>query len=315
MSTFSPAQTGPKTTEGKAASSRNSTKLGVYSNSLMPGESEQELQDLNNSLRETFEVDDGMCEMQIRTISQSFLKTQRLHDAEVKLVQTCMARHENRKEFALQANMPPLSYERIPDWYFGEDHKPKEKAISRYEATREALFLKANFKLDYSQQARTLLPNLWVEVMGPNAINPTQSLGEKLLASYRQSQPQSNLQAFVDDYQAKFRFDMHWGENHERYEMVIENLRAKALIDVSVRADFVKLETQLHRRRIEAVELINQLKGMRAIEMVATVAPLKALAHSSSKEKAPVRDPSPHLHPHEGQRQGKAKEDAKGAGA
>jgi hypothetical protein len=292
MSVYSPAQTGPKTTEGKAASSRNATKLGVYSNSLMPGESEQELLDLNNSLRETFEVDDGMCEMQIRTISQSFLKTKRLHDAEVKLVQTCMARHENRKEFALQANMPPLSYERLPDWYFGEDPKPKEKAISRYEATREALLLKANFKLEYSQQARTLLPNLWVEVMGPNAINPSQSLGEKLLASYGQSQPQSNLQAFVDDYRVRFFFDMLWGESHERYEMVIENLRAKALIDVSVRADFVKLETQLHRRRIEAVELINQLKGMRAIEMVATLAPLKALAHSSSKEKASVKDPS-----------------------
>ena len=68
MTVYTPAQTGPKTAEGKAASSRNATKLGVYSNSLMPGESEQELQDLNNSLRETFEVDDGMCEMQIRTI-------------------------------------------------------------------------------------------------------------------------------------------------------------------------------------------------------------------------------------------------------
>ena len=85
---------------------------------------------------------------------------------------------------------------------------------------------------------------------------------------------------------------MLWGENHERYEMVIENLRAKALIDVSVRADFVKLETQLHRRRIEAVELITRLKGMRAIEMVATVAPMKALAHSSSKGKASGEDPS-----------------------
>lgn len=163
MTLYTPAQTGPKTTEGKAASSRNSTKLGVYSNSLMPGESEQELQELNSSLRETFEVDDGICEMQIRTISQSFLKTQRLHDAEVKLVQTCMARHENRKEFALQAQMPPLSYNGLPDWYFGEDTRPKDKAIARYKATQEALVLRANFKLEYSQQARTLLPNLWLK--------------------------------------------------------------------------------------------------------------------------------------------------------
>ena len=313
MSTFSPAQTGPKTTEGKAASSRNSTKLGVYSNSLMPGESEQELQELNNSLRETFEVDDGMCEMQIRTISQSFLKTQRLHDAEVKIVQTCMARHENRKEFVIQANMPPLSYNGLPDWYFVEDPEPKKKAISRYEATREALLLRANFKLEYSQKARTLLPNLWVEVMGPNAINPSQSLGEKLLARYGQSQPQSNLQAFVDDYRARFLFDMLWGENHERYEMVIENLRAKALMEVSVRPDLVKLETQLHRRCIEKIELIARFKGMRTIEMVATVAPLKALAHSGSKKKASVEDPSsPSL---EGKGKGSDKVDREGAGA
>ena len=175
--------------------------------------------------------------------------------------------------------MPPLSYEHLPDWYFGEDPEPKKKAILRYEATKEALLLKNNFKLEHSLQARTLLPNLWVEVMGPNAINPSQSLGEKLLARYGQSQPHSNLQAFVEDYRGKFPFELLWGQNHERYEMVIENLRAKALIDVSVRADFVKLETQLHRRRIEAVELITRLKGMRAIEMVATVAPVKALPH------------------------------------
>jgi len=313
MSTFSSAQTGPKTTEGKAASSRNATKLGVYSNSLMPGESEQELQELNNLLRETFEVDDGMCEMQIRTISQSFLKTQRLHDAEVKIVQTCMAMHENRKEFVIQANMPPLSYNGLPDWYFVEDPEPKKKAISRYEATQEALLLRANFKLEYSQKARTLLPNLWVEVMGPNAINPSQSLGEKLLARYGQSQPQSNLQAFVDDYRARFLFDMLWGENHERYEMVIENLRAKALMEVSVRADFVKLETQLHRRCIEKIELIARLKGMRTIEMVATVAPLKALAHSGSKKKASVEDPSsPSL---AGKGKGNGKAHRVGAGA
>ena len=84
--------------------------------------------------------------------------------------------------------------------------------------------------------------------------------------------------------------------------MVIENLRAKALMEVSVRPDLVKLDTQLHRRCIEKIELIARLKGMRAIEMVATVSPVKALAHSSS----------PSL---EGKGKGNGKADREGAGA
>ena len=43
---------------------------------------------------------------------------------------------------------------------------------------------------------------------------------------------------------------MLWGENHERYEMVIDNLRAKALLEVIVRPDLVKVQMQLHRRSI-----------------------------------------------------------------
>ena len=79
---------------------------------------------------------------------------------------------------------------------------------------------------------------------------------------------------------------MLWGENHERYEMVIENLRAKALLEVIVRPDLVKVQMQLHRRSIEAMETIQRLNAARAIEMVSVVSPVKELALEQSKEKA-----------------------------
>ena len=286
MSNFSSAQTGPKTAEGKAASSRNAIKLGVYSNALMPGESEQELQELNNALRESLNVQDGASEVLLRTISQSVLKTKRLHDAEVRLVQTHLARQESRKEFSYQANISPLLNDRLPDWYFNDDPEPKNRASVRYKAICEASVLKDNFKLEYSLQARTLFPNLWAEVMGREAINPRQSLGERLLARYGQPKPEFNLQAFIDDYYKKYQLDMLWGENHERYEMVIENLRAKALLEVIVRPDLVKVQMQLHRRSIEAMETIQRLNAARAIEMVSVVSPVKELALEQSKEKA-----------------------------
>ena len=284
MSNFSSTQTGPKTAEGKAASSRNAIKLGVYSNSLMPGESEQELQDLNNALRDALSVEDGASEMLLRTISQSLLKTKRLHDAEIKVVQTYFARQDSRKQFGFQANISPLLYDRLPDWYFEEDPEPKKRALVRFGAVCEAIHLKENFKLENSLQARTVYPNLWAEVMGRQAINPRQSLGERLLARYRQAKPEFNLQALVEDYYKKYPFDMLWGENHERYEMVIENLRAQALIEVSLRPDLAKVEMQLHRRRIEAIETIARLNSARAIEMASVVTPSKELVLPHSKQ-------------------------------
>ena len=286
MSNFSSAQTGPKTAEGKAASSRNAIKLGVYSNALMPGESEQELQELNNALRESLNVQDGASEVLLRTISQSVLKTKRLHDAEVRLVQTHLARQESRKEFSYQANKSPLLNDRLPDWYFNDDPEPKNRALVMFGAVCEAIHLKENFKFENSLQARTLYPNLWAEVMGRQAINPRQSLGERLLARYGQPKPEFNLQAFIEDYFKKYQLDMLWGENHERYEMVIENLRAKALLEVIVRPDLVKVQMQLHRRSIEAMETIQRLNAARAIEMVSVVSPVKELALEQSKEKA-----------------------------
>ena len=252
----------------------------------MPGESEQELQELNNALRESLNVQDGASEVLLRTISQSVLKTKRLHDAEVRLVQTHLARQESRKEFSYQANISPLLNDRLPDWYFNDDPEPKNRALVRFGAVCEAIHLKENFKFENSLQARTMYPNLWAEVMGRQAINPRQSLGERLLARYGQPKPEFNLQAFIEDYYKKYPLDMLWGENHERYEMVIENLRAKALVEVSVRPDLVKVQMQLHRRCIEAMETIQRLNAARAIEMVSVVSPAKELALEQSKEKA-----------------------------
>ena len=284
MSNFSSAQTGPKTAEGKSASSRNAIKLGVYSNSLMPGESEQELQYLNNAFRDALSVEDGASEMLLRTISQSLLKTKRLNDAEIKIVQTYFARQDSRKQFGFQANISPLLYDRLPDWYFDEDPEPKNRALVRFGAVCEAIHLKDNFKLENSLQARTLYPNLWAEVMGRQAINPRQSLGERLLARYGQPKPEFNLQAFKEDYSKKYLFEMLWGENHELYKMVIENLRAQALIEVIVRPDLAKVEMQLHRRRIEAIETIVRLNSVRAIEMASVAAPIKELLLPLSKQ-------------------------------
>ena len=133
-------------------------------------------------------------------------------------------------------------------------------------------------------QARTVYPNLWAEVMDRQAINPLQSLGERLLSRYGQPKPEFNLQALIEDYYKKYPFDILWGENHERYEMVFENMRAQALIEVSVRPDLSKVEMQLHRRRIEAIETIARLNSVRAIEIASVAAPIKELLLPLSKQ-------------------------------
>ena len=163
---------GPRTPQGKAASSKNAIKLGVYSNTLMPGESQEEIDALIDFFRESYDSDDADSEMMFRSYAQTLIKSRRIQEAEIAFIEAQMHMQETRREFCHQANIPVLDRDGVPDWFFSDAKEEKAAAMQKSLAVFEALDLKKNYSLQLSQSARTHYPNLWKEVMGAQAINP-----------------------------------------------------------------------------------------------------------------------------------------------
>jgi hypothetical protein len=113
--------------------------------------------------------------------------------------------------------------------------------------------------------------------LGPHALNPKQGLGERLQVIYTKGQPLLNLQAFVDDYEKRHQFEVMWTVNSARYIGVLNGLRAKAILEICSRPDWLKLENMLHKRLMEftraLLDLDRQALMREAIEVTATVHP------------------------------------------
>lgn len=262
---------GPCTPQGKAASSKNAMKLGVYSNTLMPGESQEEIDELINSFRESYDSDDADSEMLFRSYAQTLIKSRRIQEAEIAFIEAQMHMQETRREFCVQASIPAHYRDGVPDWFFFDAQKDKAAALQKGMSVGEALDLKKNYSLELSQSARTHYPNLWKEVMGPQAINPKQGLGERLQVTYSKGHPLANLQAYAEDYIKTYPYELMWSSHWRRYEAVVEGLRAKAILDVCSRADWLKVENLQHRRRIEITQTLLAKQKFQAMEVASAI--------------------------------------------
>ena len=102
-------------------------------------------------------------------------------------------------------------------------------------------------------------------------------MGERLQVFYTKGQPLLNLQAFVDDYKERHQFEVMWTVNSARYIGVLNGLRAKAILEICSRPDWLKLENMLHKRLMEftraLLDLDRQALMREAIEVTATVHP------------------------------------------
>ena len=146
---------GPQTQQGKATSSKNAIKIGVYTNTLMPGESQQEVDELLELLRVNHPSESAQVEMLIRGYVQCSLKTRRLEEAQANLIVAQMQMQSIRKEFCQEAGIFPLLWEKVPDWFFSEDVESRQEAVQKGMAMFEAADLKKRFSLELSQSART----------------------------------------------------------------------------------------------------------------------------------------------------------------
>ena len=262
---------GPRTEQGKKISSQNAFKVGLYSCTLFDHESANDLEDMQKSLMQEWGIETTQGALLARDYAYCDLKTARLLRAQLALIESQMHMQDTKREFAKQAGISPIEQDAIPNWYFTEDDERKDEAFILANAINEAIELKNTFTLDLTLGARTNFPNLWRVVMGPHAINPKQTMGERLLARFGKNKPELNLQEFVDHHKTHSRFELLWGYNARRYSAILEGLRAKYMLEVFSRADWAKVDSAQHKRRIEILQAVHAIKRSQTVYVDACV--------------------------------------------
>ena len=254
--------TGPRTAVGKLNSSRNALKKGIYSNALLPNEDPQALEALADDLGRRFDVQDAAGEILVNRLLQTTLQSNRLQTAQANLIRAKMHTMEVRRAFCVQVGIDVLAANELPNWYFEEDDTKRQAALEMTNVWAEAKILRENFSTDLILRARKEFPSLWRYLMGPDgsAIQKVHAtLGERIATLYKHPSPLSNLQDLINELEKKHQHALLYAKNAERYEAVINGLRAKAVLDVYSDPNWSRADAATHKR---TNELVGSLLGL-----------------------------------------------------
>ena len=256
---------GPHSERGRAVSSMNALRTGVYSNALLPGESQEQVDEMVEELLLGWPGDGAEQRLSARLYAQSALKSARLHAAEVALTEARMHSYGARRDFCQKADVSMECLSDLPDWYFDSDPAPRKEALRLGLVVSQAERLKGSSLMVYGSGVRDLLPELWEEVMGPGVLVSKINLVEKLSKTYPSSRPEEVVQAFIDDFCERFVYELLWAKHQRRFEAVLAGIRASIVIEVGTREDWQKADSLLHRRRLELSQHVHTLARQLAL--------------------------------------------------
>ena len=227
------SQTGPKTDEGKKASSKNAQKAAIFTRGYLPSEDIAAKQAQFEALAQQWGGADPSRMMLLRTIEQAYLGIERQMLAERNIIEGAMQSLDMAQAFAKAAGMNPLLAMNMPSWYFAEGvDEIKGFAVQVRMAHGELKHLQNHFSDQLAAQIAQQYPQAYAYIMEGQRQNASflSVLGQR----YRLSTPALNLGAAVSEIAEKYRDHLIWAQDPERYELIIAGLRStkvRELID------------------------------------------------------------------------------------
>jgi hypothetical protein len=291
------SQTGPKSQEGKARSAQNSLKFGIFSSSILQGEDANAVKALVDNLRVSFALTNGAGELLANRFVHTNLQLNRVQKAQLAIANGKYFSNKSREQFCIHAGHYFRNAEDVPAWYFEEDHAKKDHVFELQDIFDEAHHLKNHYSADLMVKAEMKLPSLWKFVMGEKG-DPRQkmhTLGEQLAALYKRPNAILNIQDLITDLEARYKYELLWAQNAQRYEAIIDGLRSQAILDTLIDPGLVRAESMLHRRSQELLSTMHLLsqqvprlasKQTPAIEVTAKGKPIDNDASGNPKRTA-----------------------------
>ena len=242
------------------ASSKNALKSGIYANKLLEGEDPQQLQNTIDGLVQDFNVTNTIGYQLAQELAQVMLRMTRAERWRATLIAAHLAKHSTRVEFAHQLNLSVLGAASLPDWYFNDSQVDRGRAQSIYNAYSDLDYLIKNHSADRMMRVKAELPDLWVFVMGKSeATEKVYTFPERLSRYSSKTDPVMRLKDLKTHILENYSHEVLWAQSENRYEAVLDGLRAQVQMELSANPNLQRDETALHRRKTDLIGQLMQI--------------------------------------------------------
>jgi len=290
--------TGPKSEEGKAISSKNAQKAGIFTKGYLSWEDvEQKRQWMNALIAQWHAEGDPTKQMLLRAMEQATLGMERAMHADAMRIEGLMQSITIRQEFARQAGFSVVTAENLPAWYFmSGPSEDKKQAIFLGAVEIEALDLQANFSDALLARVSESYPHLFRYVSGNStAASFVMMLGK----TYKQPNPLLGLAALINELNKNFAHHLNWAKDPQRFETIIAGLRGMqmkagmdcesdiryntALLNRIKKSTETLIALDMHSHRIQELDRQNQAYTLTDDGMqVREIRQLESVANASS---------------------------------
>ncbi len=250
----------------KKSAAYNALKSGIYSNALMPWESEAEVEQACQRLCQEFEVQGLAGYVLVRQFVHTTLQTARLERCQAITVANVLNTRSARQEFVEQAGLGNVAVDKIPDWYFSMDPEDHERAAFHRKVVAQARHLRDNHSPDLMLKVQATYPELWGKVMGVGSTSRVYTFGEWITKQYGHSKPMGNLDALLERLSNDYWFDVLWYRNEDRFKAILNSIQAKAEITVTTDPNQQRGTVMLQRKMQSLIGLLADLKKISALE-------------------------------------------------
>jgi hypothetical protein len=169
--------------------------------------------------------------MLLRSIEEAVLGSERMMIAIRQKIEGRMQSLDIAREFAIQAGINPIAALSLPTWFFKEDEDgEKAHAQKICRAWLDGHTLKSHYSDQLSAQIAQQFPELYAYVMEGQRQGTifSSALGQR----YRQTTPLLNMNELIKEIEEKYRFHLIWGQDAERFDIIIAGIRASQMLDV-----------------------------------------------------------------------------------
>ncbi len=279
--------TGPKTVAGKAKSSQNARKASIFTKGYLSWEDQVQKQEQLDQLTEQWRAYDPSRQLILRTIEQCQLGIERMMYAERMQIEGAMQSLDIATEFCKQARFYPTESMTVPSWYFmGEEGQwHKDYAIQLSKAYVQANKFRANYSDLLSAHVVQKYPDLYRYVSSDSSSGSTfmTALGQR----FKQATPVQNLVALVNEIDKEYPYYLKWGQDPERYQTIIDGIRAEKMLKVMDLDKSVRYATNFQNRLVKG---LTSLAAMDQHEQLMVSSSIPCLESPENSDEMPLAE-------------------------
>lgn len=242
------SQTGPRTQEGKVRSSMNALTHGLYTRGLLANESAEDFRSMVSRLHKDWHVQCEAGENLVNQLASLIFRQSRLDSARATYSDAPICFRQDKSDFCIHTGIDSDLVNQLPVWFFAASEEVASRCEPAGKIMAQARYLETNYTNQLAEMACTEMPQLWLEVMGSPAPNFRTSLTQRMCQIHECESVEDAMKLHIALIGKKYRFELLWLEKQEKIEAVLERMKATRVLQALSRADWLKVETTIHRQ-------------------------------------------------------------------